>query len=111
MNNVVALNKNAKNSNEFIEILADLMATARRGEMKSFMHFTEAAGVNRIGVAGGFKDRLQYTLYTLVKGLNVVTDQIVESGTAGFSEAANSDIDERPSGDVEQVPIRLRKAK
>lgn len=85
MGNVVAF-KRGTNQGDLVEVCTRLLMKAQRGELRGLIHFEDCSDEpNRILVTGVFADRLQYAAYTLVKGLDVVVDQLATSPTMGFS--------------------------
>lgn len=91
MSNVVAIRQQGGANNDIERELLDLLAKHRRGDLKSFMHFSEERdGTNMINIMGAFADRLQYAGYTLIKGLHAISEQIAIDGTAGYTSAGPS---------------------
>lgn len=90
----------AARGDSFSGLLASLIEAEKAGEMKGLMYFWEGSdGKTNYGIHGGYADRMQFAAYTLLKGLNAVTEKIVESGSAGhtFSATVKNRIPRRPA--------------
>jgi hypothetical protein len=68
---------------ETAELLEQLVAKEKRGELKGFLHIEDDGRATKWGMLGSFAGRYQFAGYTLIKALNVISDHIATTGTAG----------------------------
>jgi len=68
---------------ETAELLEELTAREKRGELKGFIHIEDDGRATKWGMLGSFAGRYQFAGYTLIKALNVISDHIAATGTAG----------------------------
>jgi hypothetical protein len=71
---------------ETAELLAELAAKEKRGELKGFLHIEDDGRATKWGMVGSFKERYQFAGYTLIKALGIISDFIAQDGTAGHTQ-------------------------
>lgn len=86
--------------------LADLMAKEVSGEMEGSVLIADTKNGTEFRVLGTCAERLQLAVLIMVKGLNIVTDKIVATGTAGStrSDSVNATWETAPK---RKMPRRL----
>lgn len=107
MGKVLPFKKSAVNS-ETAELLAELTAQEKRGELHGFLPIWENDRGTHMRLIGSFTDQLQFAGYTLIKCINVIADKIAESGTAGHTKSGP--IREEWPSPKRMQPKRLREA-
>lgn len=93
---------------ETAELLAELSAKEKRGELKGFIHIEDDGVQTKMGLLGSFAGRYQFAGYTLIKALGVISDHIAAAGTAGHTSGPS--IRETLPGPSRGLPKRLREA-
>jgi len=68
-------------------ILEDLLNQERAGEMEGSILIATTRSGTEFHVLGACADRLQLGVLALVKGLNIVTEKIIATGSAGHTRA------------------------
>lgn len=106
MGDVIPLPKRASATNETATVLADLMAQDISGEMEGSIHIAATKSGTQFHVLGTCAERLQIGVLALVKGLNLLTDRIVETGDAGNTRSAP--VKAYWDAPKRQLPRRLR---
>lgn len=91
---------------ETAELLEELAAKEKRGELRGFIHVEDDGRQTRWGMLGSFAGRYQFAGYTLIKALNVISDHIAAAGTAGHTSGPG--IREPLPGPTRRQPKRLR---
>lgn len=93
---------------ETAALLEELAAKEKRGELKGFIHIEDDGRATKWGMLGSFSGRYQFAGYTLIKALNVITDHIAATGTAGRTSGPG--LKQVMPGPARTLPKRLREA-
>lgn len=93
---------------EAAQLLEELTAKERRGELKGFIHIEDDGMHTNWGMLGSFAGRYQFAGYTLIKALNVISDHIATAGTAGHTSGPG--VREAMPLPARGLPKRLREA-
>jgi len=75
---------------ETAELLEELAAKEKRGELRGFIHIEDDGRATKWGMLGSFAGRYQFAGYTLIKALNVISDHIAATGTAGHTNGPST---------------------
>jgi hypothetical protein len=109
MGNIYQLRRHKEASkSETAALLEELIAKEQRGELKGFIHIEDDGRATKWGMLGSFAGRYQFAGYTLIKALNVISDHIAATGTAGRTSGPGLR-QVLPIAD-RQLPKRLREA-
>lgn len=72
---------------DVIQILEDLLASAKRNEITGLMHFAaKPDGTSLFGRGGSFGARQSYAAVTLLKGLDIVIEHIAGNCPAPYPD-------------------------
>lgn len=111
MGNIYQFRRRQKEAgkSETAELLEELAAREKRGELKGFIHIEDDGRATKWGMLGSFAGRYQFAGYTLIKALNVISDHIAACGTAGHTSGPNLK-EVLPAQQPRGLPKRLREA-
>lgn len=106
MGNVIPMPRRGAKKSDATVILEDLLAREKSGEMEGSILIATTKSGTEFHVLGSCADRLQLGVLALVKGLNIVTDKIIATGSAGHtrSDSVNASWEEAPK---RRMPRRL----
>lgn len=87
MGEVIPIRPQAASKSDTAMALADLMAKEASGEMEGSVLIADTKNGTEFRVLGTCAERLQLAVLIMVKGLGIVTDKIVATGTAGSTRS------------------------
>ena len=83
MGDVIPMPRRAAAKSDTALALMELAKQEESGEMEGSILITDTRHGTEFRVLGTYADRLQLGILAMVKGLGIVTDKIVATGTAG----------------------------
>jgi hypothetical protein len=83
MGDVIPMPQRAVGKSDTAEALDRMSAQENAGELQGSILIATTAKGTEFHVLGACAERLQLAVLTMVKGLGIVTDKIVATGTAG----------------------------
>ena len=109
MSNVIPMRRKvvAKADEETQAALWEIQAHSDRGALNGSIHITDTDEGTRFYTLGGYKDRMQAGVLSMVRCLSHLVEEIAATGTAGNTKAIEP-IDVRVS--ARTLPKRLREA-
>jgi len=87
MGEVIPMPRRAPARSDTATVLADLVKQEASGEMEGSIFITDTKHGTEFHILGTCADRLQLGILAMVKGLNIITDKIVATGTAGSTRS------------------------
>lgn len=107
MGKVIPMPRRAAARSDTAIVLADLAKQEASGEMEGSILITDTKHGTEFHVLGTCAERLQLGILVMVKGLNIITDKIIATGTAGStrSDSINTSWEGAPK---RRLPRRLR---
>jgi hypothetical protein len=87
MGDVINLPRRAARESDTSTVLTGLLAQESSGELEGSIHIAATKHGTEFHVLGSCADRLQLGVLAMVKGLGIITDKIVATGTAGSTRS------------------------
>lgn len=107
MGDVIPILRREAAKSDTAEALERLSAQESKGELQGSILIATTAQGTEFHVLGACAERLQLAVLAMVKGLGIVTDKIVATGTAGStrSDSVSATWEAEPK---RRIPRRLR---
>lgn len=110
MSNVFELRpRRAEQKHETRAVLAEMLEQDTIGDLHGSIHITETDEGTRFYALGACADRVQVGVLAMIRGLGVLAEKIVDSGTAGNTPGTGP-IEMRWGTPRRTLPKRLREA-